>query len=124
MLKVMAPPTQGSSGYSPVVRHGSRVRVELAVDHPGYADAAYRARRDDIAGQSADWCPGAAVPVIAYSEDQHGVWRTVCRELASKHGRYAASEVLEAGAAPAVPPHPDPPPSGATPPPPPSTRFR
>ena len=103
MLKGMAHRPEENSGYSPVVAEGRRVRVELAADHPGYADAAYRRRRDHIAAQSAAWRPGMAVPEIDYGAEERGVWRTVGRELASKHDRYAASELLEASALLALP---------------------
>jgi phenylalanine-4-hydroxylase len=90
-------------GYSPVVRHGDEVRVELAAGHPGYADPAYRARRDAIAARSASWSPGDPVPTIEYTAEEHAVWQTVCRELAPKHERYAVGEMLEASARLALP---------------------
>ena len=84
------------SGYSPVVTSGEGVRVELASDHPGYADPVYRARRDAIAAVSAGWRPGQPAPVIDYTDAEHEVWRTASRELADKHRRYASAEFLAA----------------------------
>jgi phenylalanine-4-hydroxylase len=83
--------------YSPVTtgRDGS-VTVHLAHDHPGANDPAYRARRAEIAAAALAWRPGEPSPTIAYSEEEQEVWRTVCRELAPKHGRYAVTEYRDA----------------------------
>ena len=85
--------------YSPVKQatDGS-VTVELARDHPGASDPVYRARRNDIAAAALAWSPGEPAPAIAYSEAEQGVWRTVCRELAVKHERYACRAFREAAA--------------------------
>jgi len=85
--------------YSPVTtdEHGE-VTVHLAHDHPGANDPVYRARRSDIAAAALRWKPGEPAPEIAYTEAEQNVWRTVCRELASKHERYAVSEYREAKA--------------------------
>ena len=51
------------SRYSPVrTGVGGKVTVELAGDHPGFTDVAYRARRDELAGLAAAWRPGTPVP--------------------------------------------------------------
>jgi phenylalanine-4-hydroxylase len=85
--------------YSPVTTDESgEVTVHLAHDHPGANDPAYRQRRSEIAAAALAWRPGEPAPVIAYTLDEHGVWRTVCRELEPKHERYAVSEFLEAKA--------------------------
>ena len=83
--------------YAPV-RAGAdgEVVVELGEDHPGFADHAYRERRNLIAGQALEWRPGAPVPEIAYSAEEQQVWRTVSRELAAKHERLACAEYREA----------------------------
>jgi phenylalanine-4-hydroxylase len=83
--------------YSPVTtdEHGE-VTVHLAHDHPGANDPVYRARRNEIAAGALKWKPGEPAPVIAYTDAEQHVWRTVCRELASKHERYAVSEYCEA----------------------------
>jgi phenylalanine-4-hydroxylase len=83
--------------YSPVTtgQDGS-VTVHLAHDHPGANDPAYRARRGEIAAAALAWLPGKPAPTIDYSEAEQEVWRTVCRELAPKHERYAVGEYREA----------------------------
>jgi phenylalanine-4-hydroxylase len=83
--------------YSPVTtdEHGE-VTVHLAHDHPGANDPVYRARRSEIAAAALKWNAGEPAPEIAYTEDEQNVWRAVCRELASKHERYAVCEYREA----------------------------
>ena len=90
--------------YSPVTTaEDGSVTVHLAHDHPGANDPAYRARRGEIAAAALAWRPGEASPTIAYNEEEQEVWRTVCRELASKHARYAVTEYREALAQVALP---------------------
>ncbi|HWF35940.1 MAG TPA: phenylalanine 4-monooxygenase [Solirubrobacteraceae bacterium] len=83
--------------YSPVTTdHAGEVTVHLAHDHPGANDPGYRRRRNEIAAAALAWRPGDPAPRIDYTEQEHEVWRTVCRELAPKHERYAVREYLEA----------------------------
>ncbi|WP_106402486.1 phenylalanine 4-monooxygenase [Actinocorallia populi] len=83
--------------FSPVNEdeHG-RVTVRLARDHPGFADPAYRERRDLIAGLAVGHRRGDPLPEVAYTEEEQEVWRLVSAELASRHRRYAAQEFLDA----------------------------
>jgi phenylalanine-4-hydroxylase len=83
--------------YSPVTTddEGS-VTVHLAHDHPGANDPEYRRRRNEIAAAALAWRPGQPAPRIDYTEAEQQVWRTVCRELAPKHERYAVREYREA----------------------------
>jgi phenylalanine-4-hydroxylase len=83
--------------YSPVTKdeHGS-VTVHLGDDHPGVNDSAYRDRRNAIAAAALAWEPGAPIPQIDYTEAEHEVWRTVCRELEPKHLKYACRAYREA----------------------------
>jgi phenylalanine-4-hydroxylase len=83
--------------YSPVTTgEDGSVTVHLAHDHPGANDPSYRERRGGIAAAALAWRPGEPAPVIAYTEQEQDVWRTVCRELAPKHERYAVAEFREA----------------------------
>jgi phenylalanine-4-hydroxylase len=83
--------------YSPVTRdEGGDVIVHLDDDHPGVGDPVYRARRNEIAAAALEWEPGTPPPRISYSEAEQDVWRTVCRELAPKHERYACSAFRKA----------------------------
>ena len=86
--------------YSPVTANeDGTAHVELAADHPGASDPAYRERRNVIAAQALAWEPGTPPPRIDYTEAEHDVWRIVCRELAPKHAKYACREFQEAAAA-------------------------
>jgi phenylalanine-4-hydroxylase len=83
--------------YSPVTTaDDGTVTVHLGDEHPGVNDPGYRARRNEIAARALAWSPGDPVPHVGYTEGEHEIWRTVCRELAPKHERYACAEYLEA----------------------------
>ena len=68
------------------------VTVHLAHDHPGANDPTYRRRRGEIAAAALAWHPGEPAPTIAYTEAEQEVWRTVWRELAPRHERWAVGE--------------------------------
>jgi len=89
--------------YAPVTDGPDGVRVHLADDHPGAGDPDYRRRRDEIAAAALAWRAGAPVPRVAYTEEEHVIWRTVSRELAPKHERLACRAFLEGKAALALP---------------------
>jgi phenylalanine-4-hydroxylase len=90
--------------YSPVTENeDGSVTVQLANDHPGACDPAYRERRNHIAAQAVAWTPGEPLPRIEYTEAEHEVWRIVSRELAPKHAKYACRDFREAAAALALP---------------------
>ncbi len=90
--------------YSPVTTSDDgEVKVHLAPDHPGFADEAYRRRRNDIARHALAWKPGEPAPDVGYTEAEHGVWQTVCRELRPKHEKLAIREYVEALDAVALP---------------------
>jgi phenylalanine-4-hydroxylase len=84
------------SRYSPVrAGPGGKVTVELAGDHPGFTDAAYRARRDDLASLAARWTPADPIPTPEYTDAEHSVWRTVSAALVGLHEQFACSAYLE-----------------------------
>jgi phenylalanine-4-hydroxylase len=70
--------------------------VQLDADHPGFHDAIYRHRRNEIARAATQYREGDPVPRIAYSEDEQHVWREVWRHLEELHAKYACREYLEA----------------------------
>ncbi len=83
--------------YSPVsTDEAGAVTVHLAHDHPGANDPRYRERRSQIAAAALSWREGEPAPAIAYTEEEHEVWRTVSRELAPKHDHHAVREYREA----------------------------
>ena len=86
--------------YSPVTKSDEGdVTVHLSDEHPGVNDPVYRERRNEIAAAALEWEPGEPIPQIDYTEPEHEVWRTVCRELAPKHERYACRAFCDAVAA-------------------------
>jgi phenylalanine-4-hydroxylase len=90
--------------YSPVTEgEDGAVTVHLSRDHPGFADEAYRARRNEIASLALRWQPGEPAPDVGYRDSEHEVWRTVCRELRPKHEELAIREYVEALDAVALP---------------------
>jgi phenylalanine-4-hydroxylase len=85
--------------YAPVVtRSDGEVVVELGADHPGVGDPDYRARRNTIASLALGWSPGEPIPVAAYTEEEHEVWRVVAHELERKHERLACRAAREGAA--------------------------
>ena len=89
--------------YAPVTTGPDGVQVHLADDHPGVHDAAYRCRRNEIAAAALAWSPGAPIPQVPYTEDEHEIWRIVCRELAPKHDALACRAFREGKAALGLP---------------------
>jgi phenylalanine-4-hydroxylase len=61
-------------------------------------DREYRARRDAIAATSARYQPGQPIPDVAYTDAEHGVWRTVSAHLGPEHEQYACAEYRRAAA--------------------------
>jgi phenylalanine-4-hydroxylase len=90
--------------YSPVTTGaGGEITVHLHDGHPGAGDPVYRRRRGEIAAAALAWRPGEPAPVIDYSPAEQAVWRTVRRELAPLHERYAVAEYRAALATVALP---------------------
>jgi phenylalanine-4-hydroxylase len=86
--------------YSPVTKDAEGgVTVHLGDDHPGVNDPEYRERRNAIAAAALEWEPGSPIPQIDYTDAEHEVWRTVCRELIPKYDKYACRAFREAVAA-------------------------
>ena len=69
--------------------------VQLDPDHPGFRDAAYRARRNAIARVAMEYREGNPVPAVEYTEDEQNVWRTVWEHLDPLHEKYACRAYRE-----------------------------
>lgn len=80
------------------------VVVELGENHPGFADAEYRERRNAIAGLAMEWEPGRPMPEISYTDTEHEIWRLASAELAIKHRALAAHEYLKGAERLGLPP--------------------
>ncbi len=94
-----------AQSFSPITAGSgdAGVEVQLAADHPGVADPAYRARRNAIAALALTYRRGEPVPRAEYTEAEHEVWRVVSRELRGKHERYAARAYRDGAALLALP---------------------
>lgn len=68
--------------------------VTLDPDHPGFRDAEYRARRNQIAQIALGYVPGAAIPEAPYTEEEHRVWKTIWEALEPAHRQHACAEYL------------------------------
>jgi len=70
--------------------------VQLDPDHPGFRDAEYRARRNQIAQLATKYQPGDQIPDAPYTDDEHRVWKTIWRALGPAHQQHACAEYLQA----------------------------
>jgi phenylalanine-4-hydroxylase len=68
--------------------------VQLSPYHPGFRDAAYRARRNRIAELALSYRPGEEIPEAPYSSEEHDVWRAVWTALDPAHQAHACAEYL------------------------------
>ena len=74
---------------------GENELVSLDPDHPGFRDAVYRERRNEIARIALAYESGNPVPLAPYSEEEHRVWADIWTALAPLHRDKVAREILE-----------------------------
>ncbi len=84
---------------APVHAGGLDELVPLDPDHPGFRDAVYRARRDEIARLALAYRDGDPIPRVDYTPEEHAVWRTVWEHLSPEHERFACREWTESSRA-------------------------
>ncbi len=69
----------------------------LDLDHPGASDKAYRKRREHIAEQARTFRNDPDnIPLITYTDEEHGVWSTVNKVLNKLHPDRACSMYITA----------------------------
>jgi phenylalanine-4-hydroxylase len=86
------------SSQARIDESGTTELMQLDADHPGFHDAVYRRRRNEIARAALDYAgDGRPVPEVAYSDREHDVWAEVWRHLDPLHERYACRTYREAG---------------------------
>ena len=70
--------------------------VQLDPDHPGFRDAEYRRRRNQIAQIATTYRPGDPIPTAPYTNEEHQVWTVIWQALRPAHHDHACREYLEA----------------------------
>ena len=65
---------------------------QLSADHPGFTDAAYRARRQRLSEVAAGYRRGQPVPDAPYSSEDDALWTTCAAALVERHERHACEE--------------------------------
>ncbi|HSR99976.1 MAG TPA: hypothetical protein VLM79_23135 [Kofleriaceae bacterium] len=63
--------------------------VALNPDHPGFRDPIYRARRNAIARLALEHREGSPPPIVAYTDVENEVWRSVWEHLTRLHAARA-----------------------------------
>lgn len=69
---------------------------QLELDHPGANDAAYRTRRDGIAGLAAKFRETHEITDVEYTAEEQDVWRIVATKLEEIQARRASAFYLDA----------------------------
>ena len=75
---------------------GRNAIVQLDPDHPGFRDAEYRKRRNQIAQLAMNFQPGNQIPDAPYTAEEHQVWQTIWKALGPAHQKHACAEYLAA----------------------------
>ncbi|KAF8822568.1 aromatic amino acid hydrolase AAH1 [Cardiosporidium cionae] len=69
--------------------------VELSADHPGFQDAVYRKRREEIAFSAANYHGYQPIPLIEYTDVENKTWNIAYNELSQLFEEYACDEYQE-----------------------------
>lgn len=69
--------------------------VQLDPDHPGFRDANYRARRNEIARLAMEYQPGEQIPNAPYDAKEHQLWQSILQIIEPQHQRHACKEYLD-----------------------------
>ena len=69
--------------------------VQLDPDHPGFRDASYRARRNQIARLAMEYQPGTQIPDAPYDAKEDQLWQSILQIIEPQHRRRACQEYLD-----------------------------
>jgi phenylalanine-4-hydroxylase len=69
--------------------------VQLNPDHPGFRDASYRARRNEIARLAMAYQPGEPIPDAPYHAKEHQLWQSILEIILPQHRWRACKEYLD-----------------------------
>ena len=93
--KIRAGEDAAVTRYAPAppkpIAAGAGELVPLDPDHPGFRDAIYRARRNEIARMALAYRDGDPLPRVSYTPEEEAVWRAVWEKLGPLHERLAAA---------------------------------
>lgn len=70
----------------------TKYEPELDMNHPGFADKAYRERRKQIANIAFSYKYGDPIPHIEYNEDEISTWTSVFRTVVDLLPKHACAE--------------------------------
>jgi phenylalanine-4-hydroxylase len=69
--------------------------VQLDPDHPGFRDASYRARRNEIARLAMEYQPGEQIPDAPYDARENQLWQSILQIIEPQHRHHACEEYLD-----------------------------
>lgn len=70
----------------------TKCEPDLDMNHPGFSDMEYRARRKDIAEVAFAYKYGDSIPIIDYSDTENKTWRSVFRTVQDLMPKHACAE--------------------------------
>ncbi len=69
--------------------------VQLDPDHPGFRDASYLTRRNEIARLAMQYQPGEQIPDAPYDAKEDQLWQSILQIIEPQHRSHACKEYLD-----------------------------